>query len=151
MLIVRLPHATDGIRYAFGFSYLATVYPPREREHKAYETKLIFMLKKGRGVRLKFIVPHTTKLHPYFKSSPVTGRAGPEGSRKLRLPDFLTTAQYCGRLSASRTGRLYPQEYSCYSFSLGPESTTGPWFGRKEICHWKIQWHHREWIPGPSD
>jgi hypothetical protein len=33
---------------------------------------------------------------------------GPEGSRKLRLPDFVTTAQYGGRLSALRTGRLYP-------------------------------------------
>ena len=51
--------------------------------------------------------------------TPVTGRAGPEGSRELRLLDFLTTAQYGGRLSASRTGRLYPQEYSWYSFSLG--------------------------------
>ena len=29
------------------------------------------------------------------------------------------------RLSASRTGRLYPQEYSWYSFSLGAESTAG--------------------------
>ena len=37
------------------------------------------------------------------KSTPVTGHAGPEGSRKLRLLDFLTTAQYGGRLSASRT------------------------------------------------
>jgi hypothetical protein len=49
----------------------------------------------------------------------ITGRAGAEGSRKLRLPDFLTTAQYGCRLSALRTGRLYPQEYSWYSFSLG--------------------------------
>jgi len=40
---------------------------------------------------------------------------------------------------------------SWYSFSLGAESTSGPWYGRKEICHWKIQWHHRESIPGPSD
>ena len=30
--------------------------------------------------------------------------------RKLRVPDFVTTAQDGGRLSALRTGRLYPQE-----------------------------------------
>jgi hypothetical protein len=34
--------------------------------------------------------------------------SGPEGSRKIRFPDFVTTAQYGGRLSALRTGRLYP-------------------------------------------
>ena len=49
----------------------------------------------------------------------------------------MTTARYGGRLSALRTGLLYPQEYSWYSFSLRAESTPGPWFGRKEICHWK--------------
>ena len=35
---------------------------------------------------------------------------GPEGSRKLRFPDFVTTTQDGGRLSALVTGRLYPQE-----------------------------------------
>jgi hypothetical protein len=33
-----------------------------------------------------------------------------------------------------------PRKYSWYSFSLGGESTPGPWHSRKEICHWKIQW-----------
>jgi len=35
---------------------------------------------------------------------------GPEGSRKLRFPDFVTTAQDGGRLSALHTGCLYPQK-----------------------------------------
>jgi len=37
-------------------------------------------------------------------------RYRPRGARKLRLPDFVTTAQDGGRLSELGTGRLYPQE-----------------------------------------
>jgi len=48
-----------------------------------------------------------TKYTSQVKSSPVTG---PEGSRKLSFPDFVTTAQDGGRLSALHTGHLYPQE-----------------------------------------
>jgi len=44
------------------------------------------------------------------KAVPLQACRGPEGSRKLRFPDFVTTAQDGGRLSALRTGRLYPQE-----------------------------------------
>jgi len=44
------------------------------------------------------------------KSVPLQAWTSPEGSRKLRFPDFVTTAQDGGRLSALRTGRLYHQE-----------------------------------------
>ena len=44
------------------------------------------------------------------KAVPLQAWTGPKGSRKLRFPDFVTTAQGGGRLSALRTGRLYSQE-----------------------------------------
>jgi len=41
------------------------------------------------------------------KTVPLQARRGPEGSRNLSFPDFKITVV---RLSALRTGRLYPQE-----------------------------------------
>jgi len=44
------------------------------------------------------------------KAVPLQAWSGPEGSGKLKFPDFVTTVQDGGRLSALRTGRLCPQE-----------------------------------------
>jgi len=44
------------------------------------------------------------------KANQLLARGGPEGSRKLRFPDFVTMAQDGGMSSDLRTGRLYPRE-----------------------------------------
>ena len=44
------------------------------------------------------------------KSVPLQAWSGPEGSRKLRFPDYMTKHRMLVRLSALRIGRLYPQE-----------------------------------------
>jgi len=49
-------------------------------------------------------------LYALVVQSPITGTEGPSGFQKVKAPIFLTTAQDGDRLSALRTGRLYPQE-----------------------------------------
>jgi len=44
------------------------------------------------------------------KAVPLQAWSGPEGSRKLRFPDFVTIAQDCGKVVSPSTGRLYPQK-----------------------------------------
>jgi len=53
---------------------------------------------------------HYTEVKARGKAVPLQVWTGPEGSRKLRFPDFVTTAQDGGRLLALRPGRLYPQK-----------------------------------------
>jgi len=52
--------------------------------------------------------------------------SGREGSRKLRFPDFMTTAQDGGKVvSLTQRPPSPTRKYSWYSFLLEPESTPG--------------------------
>jgi len=44
------------------------------------------------------------------KTVPLQASSGPEVSRKLRFPDFMTTVQDGGKVVSLSSGRLYPQE-----------------------------------------
>ena len=71
--------------------------------------------------------------------------SGPEGSRKLRFPDFMTTAQDGSKVvSLTHRPPLPPRKYTWYSFLLEAESTPGPQCDRKVYVTEKFQLHHRE-------
>jgi len=63
------------------------------------------------------------------KAVPLQAWSGPEVSRKLMFPDLVTTAQDGGKLSALRTGRLYPQDILLVLISVrglfGPRAIVG--------------------------
>jgi len=61
------------------------------------------------------------------KAVPLQAWSGPEGSRKLRFPDYMTTAQDGGKV-VSLTHRPFftPRKCSWYSFLLQAELIPGP-------------------------
>ena len=60
------------------------------------------------------------------KSVPLQSWSGPEDSKKLRIPDFMTTPHEGGKVSLTRRPHLLPRKSSWYSFLLEAESTPGP-------------------------
>jgi hypothetical protein len=61
------------------------------------------------------------------QSNPITGLDRPLEFQEVEAPRFLDNRHMkVVRLSAIRTGRLYPRKYSWYSFLLEAESTPGP-------------------------
>jgi hypothetical protein len=91
-------------------------------------TKYLSVLETLSTEGLKFFSPtnaHFIK-HIEGKAVPLQAWSGPECSRKLRFQDFMTTAQDGGKVSALRTGRLYPRKCTWHSFLLEAESAPGP-------------------------
>ena len=73
-------------------------------------------------------IGETCYIHLCSKSVPLQAWSGPEGSRKLTFPDFMTTAQDDGKVvSLTHRPPLPPRKCSWCSFPLGAGSTPGPW------------------------
>jgi hypothetical protein len=61
------------------------------------------------------------------KEVPLQAYSGPEGSRKLRFPDYMITAQDGGKaVKPYAPAAFTPRKCSWYSFLLKAESTPGP-------------------------
>jgi len=76
-----------------------------------------------------YVYRHKHNYIPYSKGKavPLQALSGPEGSSKLRFPDFMTTAQDGGKVvSLTHRPPLLPRKYTWYSFLLEAESTPGP-------------------------
>jgi len=68
------------------------------------------------------------------KAVPLQAGSGPEGSSKLRFPDFVTTAQDGGKVvTLMHRPPLPPRECSWYSLILEAESTPGPQCDQKDF------------------
>ena len=69
----------------------------------------------------------TNVLHCKGTAVPLQAWSGPEASRKLGFPDFVTTTQEGGKfVSLTHRPPLPPQKSSWYSFMLEVDSTPGP-------------------------
>jgi len=72
------------------------------------------------------------------KAVPLQAWTGPEVSRKLRLPDFVTTAQDGGKfVSLTHRPPLPPRNTPGTHFCLEAESTPGPKCDRKDFMSMK--------------
>jgi hypothetical protein len=72
------------------------------------------------------------------KAGPLQAWSGPEGSRKLRFPDFMTTAQDGGKVVSLHTDRLYSQEMSLLLISVRDCVDPRAIVRSEVLCHWKI-------------
>jgi hypothetical protein len=116
------------VNHAPSISLSSNMYRLRIRTSKS-DRYLQLVLLVNKTVARKF-----NHLNVKGKAHPLQAMQAQRGLGDLRLLDFLTSALYGGRLSASRTGRFYPQGHHWYSFSRGLSRPQGHGFvGRKYV------------------
>jgi hypothetical protein len=112
-------------------------YPPNS-QHIFGEFKSITVKSK---VYLSAILCHY--INQRIKSSPVTGLEWPRGFQEGSQIAWQWHRMVV-RLSALRTGSLYPHEINLVLISVRG------WVDRKDCVTEKLQWHHRESNPRPA-
>ena len=91
--------------------------------------KLTTLLSTLHGLLMDFLIKNRSlrnKLYSKGKAVSLQTWSGPEGSRNLRFPDYMTTVRDGGKFSFTHRPPLSPRKYSWYSFLLEAESTPVP-------------------------
>jgi hypothetical protein len=73
------------------------------------------------------------------KAVPLQAWSGPEGSRKLRFPDYMTIARDGGKVVSLTHRPLLPPENAPGTHLLEAESTPGPYCDRKDYVNEEFQ------------
>ena len=95
----------------------------------------MYCLKQHCGLRPDF---SWCTLYNKGKAVPLEAWSGPEGSRKLRFPDFISTAQDGGKVSLTHRLPLPPGNAPGTHFRYRLSRPQGHSAIRRILCQWKI-------------
>jgi len=77
------------------------------------------MARRGTTLSFTVLMPNIFQCNYKGKAVPLQAWSAPEGSSKLRFPDFITMAQDGGRFVSLTHRPLYPQEMLLVLISVG--------------------------------
>jgi len=125
--ILRLPLPT--LHFCIARKSYVAILGAFEKLRKTTISFVVYVLSVRPSVRNNLAATgrSSVKLRVSVKSVPLQAWRGPEGSRKLRFPDFVTTAQGGGKVVSPTHRPFLPlRKYSWYSFLLEAELTPEP-------------------------